>query len=422
MSAGQVIVGAGETGTRAAFALREQGYDGPVTLIGAEPVLPYERPPLSKRALTGAEWQLPTITDDARLAAADIRFLPGVTVETIDRAARFIQTSAGESIAYDRLLLATGAFARRLTGPAIDAAAIDYLRTGEDSRRLRGKMTAGAAIAIIGGGFIGLELAAAAIQRGAAVTVIEAAERVLKRGVPAEVAAAIVARHAAAGVHFHVGRQVRAVTARAGGASITLDDGPAIATDTDIAADAVIAGIGAIPDTRLAAAAGLDIDNGITVDACLRTGDPHIFAAGDCCSVPHPLYGGRLIRLEAWRNAQDQGNLAARNMLGAEEGHSAVPWFWSDQYDLTLQIAGLVDEGAAVVVRTLKAGTPLRFHLDAGGRLVAASAFGPNAAIAKDIRLAEMLIARRAHPAAGDLADPQIGLKSLLKATGAAPV
>ncbi len=403
MSAGHVIVGAGEAGTRAAFALREQGYEGPVTLIGAEDVLPYERPPLSKRAITGDEFKIPFITGDERLATANIRFRPGTTVEAIDRPARTLRLHGGETIPYDRLLLTTGATARRLVAPDIDETVVDYLRTCEDSRRLRDKMTAGATIAIIGGGFIGLELAASGVQRGCTVTVIELAPRILMRGVPAEVAESIAARHALAGVRIQCGQQVQAVTARDGGASVALGDG------TVIEADMVVAGIGAVPDTALAESAGLEIENGIKVDAYLTTSDPNILAAGDCCSFPHPLYDGRRIRLEAWRNAQDQGNLVARNMLGAQETHSAVPWFWSDQYELTLQIAGLTDAGSNVVVRALRDDTPLRFFLDDDGRLVAACAFGPNATIAKEIRLAEMLIARRAHPPPGQPSRPAAG-------------
>ena len=179
--------------------------------------------------------------------------------------------------------------------------------------------------------------------------------------------------------------------------------------------DCIIAGVGAIPETTLAAAAGLAIDNGIRVDKHLCTNDPDIFAAGDCCSFAHPLYGHRRIRLEAWRNAQDQGTLVAKNMIGIPSPHDAVPWFWSDQYELTLQIAGLADEGTMTVIRPLGEDTEIHFHLAQDGRLVAASGLGPNGAIARDIRLAEMLIARRSAPRADDLANPDVKLKSLLK-------
>jgi 3-phenylpropionate/trans-cinnamate dioxygenase ferredoxin reductase subunit len=179
-------------------------------------------------------------------------------------------------------------------------------------------------------------------------------------------------------------------------------------------ADLVIVGIGAIPNTALAEAAGLAIANGIASDDRLRTSDPLIFAAGDCCSFPLALYGGRRVRLESWRNARDQGALAGRNMAGADEPHAAVPWFWTDQFDLGLQIAGLPDEGTETVRRDLSDGAFLLFHLAPDGRLVAASGIGPGNAVARDIRLAEMLIARRAVPPMDRLAAPDFRLKALL--------
>ncbi|KAB2862650.1 MAG: ferredoxin reductase, partial [Bauldia sp.] len=177
-----------------------------------------------------------------------------------------------------------------------------------------------------------------------------------------------------------------------------------------------VVGIGAVPVTGLAEAAGLALDNGIAVDACLRTSDPDVFAAGDCCSFPLALYGGRRVRLESWRNAVDQAGLAARNLLGAEDPIASVPWFWSDQYELTLQIAGLPDEGAGTVRRDIGDGAFILFHRAADGRLAAASGIGPGNAVAKDIRLAEMLIARSARPDPALLASPATRLKSLLAA------
>jgi len=192
---------------------------------------------------------------------------------------------------------------------------------------------------------------------------------------------------------------------------ITLIDGTAIACDE------IVAGIGAIPETSLAQAAGLVVENGIAVDACLRTSDPDIYAAGDCCSFPHPLYGGQRIRLEAWRNAQDQGLTAAHNLAGAEEVYSSVPWFWSDHYDLTLRVAGLADRGAVTVERSEREdgnGNRLFFHLSEEGTLMAVSGIGV-ANIAKEMRVAEMLVERRAQIDHKLLANPSIKLKSLLK-------
>jgi 3-phenylpropionate/trans-cinnamate dioxygenase ferredoxin reductase subunit len=183
-----------------------------------------------------------------------------------------------------------------------------------------------------------------------------------------------------------------------------------------VEADLVLVGIGAVPNISLAAEAVLAIDNGIAVDRHLATSDADIFAAGDCCSFPLKIYGGRRVRLESWRNAQDQGSLAACNMLGANEAISTAPWFWSDQYELGLQIAGLSDEGASIVRRDLGNGASILFHISADGRLVAASGIGVGNAVAKDIRLAEMLIAKQARPMQASLADADVKLKSLLAA------
>jgi len=268
---------------------------------------------------------------------------------------------------------------------------------------------AGSHIAILGGGFIGLELAASARRRGARVTVIEALPRILTRGVPEEIARIIDARHRAEGVVLLCGKGVTALREDASGIEIALSDGDAVT------ADLLIIGIGAVPVTDLAQSAGLAIENGIAVDEQLQTSDPAIYAAGDCCSFPLAIYGGRRVRLECWRSAQEQGALAARNMLGAGENVSAVPWFWSDQYDLTLQIAGLPDEGREIVRRDLSDNAFILFHL-ANGRLIAASGIAQGNAVAKDIRLAEMLIAKRATPDPAALAQPQVKLKSLLAA------
>ncbi|MGC8468443.1 MAG: NAD(P)/FAD-dependent oxidoreductase [Acetobacteraceae bacterium] len=400
-----LLVGAGECGARAALALREAGYDGPVRLVGAEDEAPYERPPLSKAALVGgAEPQPATIADRARLAAAGIEFLSGLAVAAIDRPARTAVLADGRRLAYDRLLLATGARARRLALPGAEHAHL--LRSIADARALHARLVPGARVGIIGGGFIGLELAASATARGCAVTVVEMAPRVLGRAVPEPIAAVVAARHRAAGVRLICAATVAAVEAGA----ILLGSGERLGCDL------VIAGVGAVPETALAEAAGLAVENGVRVDGRLATADPDIFAAGDCCSFPHPLFGGRRIRLESWRNAQDQGAFAARAMLGAAEEFATPPWFWSDQYDLTLQIAGLPDAAEREVVREREDGVALRFGLDAAGRLVAAAAVGPGDAVARDIRLAEMMIAARAVPDPDRLADPATGLKKLLRA------
>ncbi|MER9263109.1 FAD-dependent oxidoreductase [Mesorhizobium sp. M0410] len=409
MTKGMVVIGAGECGGRAALALRELGYDGPITLVGDEPHLPYERPPLSKDAMVADAPLIKAIASDAILAERSIRHIHSVLAVAIDRTAHVVRLSDGSALAYDKLLLATGSVPRKLPMPGLGGRCV-YLRTFNDALAIRAHLNAGNRIAIVGGGFIGLELAAAARRLGAAVTVIEAQPRILMRGVPAEIAQVVHQAHEAEGVKILCGQGIAAIA----------DDGAevriALAGGHDIVADLAVIGIGAVPVTGLAGQAGLTIDNGVAVDAELRTSDRDIFAAGDCCSFPLAIYGGRRVRLEAWRNAQEQGALAARNMLGAGEAHSAVPWFWSDQYGLTLQIAGLSDEGRSIVRRDVGDGAFILFHLAEDGRLVAASGIGPGNAVARDIRLAEMLIAKQAKPAPEALGSQTVKLKSLLAA------
>lgn len=401
--AGMVIIGAGECGTRAALALREAGYDGSVTLLGAELHVPYERPPLSKDAIVSETPMPKGIAGVDGLGAAAIDFRPGATAAAIDRGRRVVRLGDGTELPYARLLLATGARPRTLALPGADGPNVVVLRTLDDAARIRAALGPGRRLAVIGGGFIGLELAASARKLGTDVTVIEAQPRLLTRGVPAEIAAVLEARHRIEGVTLVFNARIEAITP----SGVRLGDG------SEIVADIVVVGIGAAPDTELAAACGLVLENGVAVDATLVSSDPDIFAAGDCCAFKDPRYGRR-VRLESWRSAQEQGGLAARNMLGQGEPLAAVPWFWSDQYDLTLQIAGLADGAVAHVRRDLKDGAFVLFHRAVDGRLLAASGIGSGNAVAKDIRLAEMMIARGAHPDPTALADPATNLKKLL--------
>ncbi len=404
-----VIVGAGECGARAAFALRDKGFEGTITLIGAETHLPYERPPLSKDALVaGAGPKL--VAEAERYEAARIDIVSGSTVTAIDRAAKRVELSDGRVLPYDRLLLATGARPRALPGSPYANGRIRALRSHDDAVAIRSHLDQGSHIAILGGGFIGLELAASARTLGATVTLVEGLPRVLSRGVPAEIAGLIAERHAAEGFEILCGAKIAGIEETPGEVRLTLEDRRVVS------ASLLIVGIGAVPNTELAEAAGLAVENGIAVNTRLRTSDPDIFAAGDCTSYPLALYGERRVRLESWRNAQEQGLLAAANMLGAEEPISAVPWFWSDQYDLTLQIAGLADGAAQTVRRDMGDGAFILFHLDAEGRLIAASGIGPGNAVARDIRLAEMLIAARMCPDPEALVAPETKLKKLLAA------
>ncbi|PZM10631.1 NAD(P)/FAD-dependent oxidoreductase [Rhizobium tubonense] len=402
-----VIVGAGECGARAAFSLREKGFEGAITLIGTETIAPYERPPLSKGMLAHSQEPRFVATLE-RYGEAGINLLIGVTAWGINTGRKSVALSDGRQIQFDRLLLATGAHARPFPGVSKTDSRIRLLRTHADALALREAMTRGRHVVVVGGGFIGLELAATARTLGTEVTVVEGLPRVLKRGVPEEIAEVIVERHRSEGAVVRCGEGIVALEEDEEEARIRLVNGETIA------ADVILVGIGALPNIALAEVAGLAIDNGIAVNERLETSAPDIYAAGDCCSFPLMLYGGRRVRLESWRNAQDQGTLAAANMMGANEVISAVPWFWSDQYDLTLQIAGLADGATHVLRRELGDGAFLLFHLDDDGRLLAASGIGRGNVVARDIRLAEILIAARAHPDPSALVASHVKLKSLL--------
>lgn len=399
---GMVIIGAGECGTRAAFALREAGWTGPVTLVGAEPGLPYERPPLSKPE--GGSVQRKAICRAEALADAGIRYLSGTAAAALDPAARTVSLENGEVLRYHRLLLATGARPRRLACPGAERA-LDF-RSHADAEAIFSRIAPGRPVAIIGAGLIGMELAAVLIGKGARVHVIESAPAPLGRAVPAHFARRLHDRHLAEGVRFHLGQTVAGIEA----AGVSLSGGALIAADLAVSA------IGVLPDTALAEAAGLATGNGILTDAQLCSSAPRILAAGDCAAVAQPD-GGHL-RQESWRNARAQAETAARNMMGAAEPFAALPWFWSDQYDLGLKVAGLPRPEHQAILRPLPGGE-LAFYLDAG-RLVAAAGLGAGNGTARDIKLAEMLIAAGARPDPALLADPAVNLKALLRSAQAA--
>lgn len=393
--AGMVIIGAGECGVRAAFALREQGYEGAITLLGAEKSLPYERPPLSK----GGAGDAKPIREASAYEEARIDLRRDVSVLQLRLDEKQVHLSDEGLLSYDKLLIATGARARMFSA----LAGCKTLRTDEDARKIHSYLKPGARIGIIGGGFIGLELAAVARERQCEVTVIEAAPRLLGRAVPAEIAQTIQDRHEAAGVRLVFGQGVRQASMK----TIVLGNGEALEFDL------VVAGVGAVPNTELAESAGLNVENGIVVDNGFRTSDPHVFAAGDCCNFE---WRGARVRLESWKAAQDQGAHVAAAMLGAQEVYGKVPYFWSDQYDLTLQAAGIFDLTRPVQSRPAGQGTCIVFQCDVEGRLEAAAGIGVGKSAAKDLRILEKLIERGAQVDAAALADPDQNLKRFLKA------
>jgi 3-phenylpropionate/trans-cinnamate dioxygenase ferredoxin reductase component len=398
---GMVIVGGGMAAARACINLRANNYAGPITLVSEENLLPYDRPPLSKASIVDAEAYAPVLLiDDSIVASLKVDVRLGRRVTALHRADKFITLDDGAKISYAKLLLATGAKPRKLNCPGGEHAMV--LRDHKDAVLLREKFTAGKHIVVIGGGFIGLELASSASKLGCHVSVIEAQPRILMRGVPEPISKIVHDRHVAAGVHILIGTGVSHLTAH----TVHLNDG------RDVKADTIIAGIGASPETKLAAEAGLTIENGIACNAQMQTTDPDVYAAGDCASF---ILGERRIRLEAWRSAQEQAATAAANMLGQNKIHNNVPWFWSDQYDLSLQIAGQADLGPNTITRVPSEDALVLFHMADDGSIKGASGIGIGNSIGRDIKVAEMLIAKGAKPSPEILKDPTQQIKSLLR-------
>lgn len=402
---GMVIVGGGMAAARACINLRAHDYTGSITLVSEENLLPYDRPPLSKASIVDEAAHEPVLLlDDSIVASLKVDVRLGKTVTAINRAEKTILLHDGSKIPYAKLLIATGAKPRQLSCPGGEYALT--LRDHADTILLRQKFQPGKSIVVIGGGFIGLELASSACKRGCHVTLIEAQPRILMRGVPEPIARIVHNAHVAAGVTMIIGTGISHLNKNAA----HLSDGRVISADT------IIAGIGAAPETKLASDAGLTIDNGIACNAQMQTSDPDIYAAGDCASFPHEHMGGKRIRLEAWRNAQEQAATATANMLGGGKSHTNVPWFWSDQYDLSLQIAGSADLGPNTITRVPAESALVLFHIADDGTIKGVSGIGLGNSIGRDVKIAEMLIAKNARPAPEILADPAQPLKTLLKA------
>lgn len=404
-----IIVGAGHAGGRAALALREQGYAGRLLLIGDEPHLPYERPALSKQLLLGSQpADACHIGDSQQYQAQDIERLSATRVSAIAPASRQITLHDGSRLDYHKLLLATGGRARQAPLPGAQLAGVQLLRTLDDAAALRPRLQAGQRLVVVGGGFIGLEVAASARQLGCQVTVLEAGDRLAARALPPLLSERLLQLHRAHGVTVRLGCQLRGFHGACSVSAVELADGELLPCDT------VVVGIGIQPNTELAAAAGLAVGNGIRVDSRLQSSDPHIYAVGDACEFPAPQ-DGQPQRLETWRNAELQARHVARNLLGADEPYAALTWFWSDQYDHSLQLVGSLPAAANCITRPLADNGVLLFCLDAAGRLQGACGWGAGNSIARDIKLAEMLIAsgKALDPTA--LAAPDINLKTLLK-------
>lgn len=401
-----VIIGASLAGAKAAEALRSAGFEGRLTLIGDESELPYERPPLSKGYLQGKQPRETVFVHPREwYDEHEIELLLGTSATAIDRDHRTVTLSDGNTAAYDALLLATGSTPRRLPVPGADLDGVLTLRRLGDSERIRASFESASRVAFIGGGWIGLEVAAAARGAGAEATVLEADSLPLLRVLGPEIAHVFADLHRDHGVDLRTNVQVTEILGEGGRvAGVRLADG------TRIEADAVLVGIGASPNTELAAAAGLDVDNGIVVDAALRTSDPNIYAVGDVASAFNPVFGKR-IRVEHVDNARRQPLIAARAMLGEDVAYDRIPYFYSDQYDLSTEYNGYLDPGGydEVVVRgDLASRTFVAFWLAEGRVRAAMSANTPgvNRPIQKLVGSGQQADKMR-------LADPDVSLRDL---------
>jgi 3-phenylpropionate/trans-cinnamate dioxygenase ferredoxin reductase subunit len=405
------IVGAGQAGIQIAESLRQEGHQGSVLLIGEEPHPPYQRPPLSKKWLieSGNPLSLALRGRDA-LTRRQIELRLESCVRLIDRAAQTLCLSSGESLRYDRLALATGSRPRLLQLPGADLAGVHYLRGVADSSAiaaaLRRCAAGGERVIIIGGGFIGLEVAAGARKLGAAVMVIEALPRLMSRVTAPIVSDTFERVHRSHSVEFMFNTEVSELVGSSGAVNAVRT-----ANGNELAAGCVIVGIGAIPEDRLAAAAGLECDRGVIVDACSRTSDPGIAAAGDCTA--RRLDDGRLLRLESVHNAVEQGKSAAAALMGRERPFCATPWFWSDQYDVKLQMAGLSHGYDQVIVRGDVQKPAFSAYYFQRDRLIAVDSLSR----IPDHMLAKRLLDHELSPSPAQVADPQFDLQSLLKQT-----
>jgi 3-phenylpropionate/trans-cinnamate dioxygenase ferredoxin reductase subunit len=407
MSENFVIIGAGQAGGQAAQSLRTAKFEGQIILLGEEPYAPYQRPPLSKKYLSGEmDIERVQFKPDRFYEQSEIDLRLNARATAIDRKNKSVSLEDGSTIQYDKLLLATGSRVRKLPIEGADLDGVFYLRTIEDVDGIRAALTPNAKLVIVGGGYIGLEVAAVAKGLGAAVTVLEMEERVLKRVVAPEVSTFFEKFHGDLGVRILTNTAIDSIKGADKVTSVICADG------REIDADVVIVGVGILPNQEIAADAGLDVDNGIVVDEGAMTSDPDIFAAGDCTNHPNALIGRR-IRLESVQNAIDQAKAAASGMMGEPKVYTEVPWFWSDQADVKLQIAGLSQGHDQAVVR----GDPddksfATFYLKEGA-VIAVDAINA----VPEFMIGKRLIAANAKVPVETLTDMSISMKEIMKMT-----
>lgn len=404
-----VIVGAGQAGGRAALTLRKEGFAGEIVLIGEEGYPPYQRPPLSKAVLLETRTvEQGYLVDPAEYAKRGIDLRLSTTVTGIDPGRQAVSLGADTSLAYDHLVLATGAIPRRIDIHGHDLADIYLLRTARDALSIRKVLEPEKRIAIIGGGFIGLEVAASARQRGCSVTVIEAQDRLLARSLPPLAARVAESLHQDRGVDFLLRAGVKSFEGSGAVSGVRLEN------DKLLSVDAVIVGIGIVPDTDLAARAGLQVDDGIVTDSVCRASSNSIYAIGDCAAPFLPRYQRR-VRLESYQNAEMQGATAAGHIAGNQVCYNPVPWLWSQQYDWVMQTAGFVTEGDRMVTRgSGEAGHLMCFSFE-GERLLGVAGIGMGAGVARDVRLTQMVMDKDLNPDPEMLADESTPLKAVLQ-------
>jgi 3-phenylpropionate/trans-cinnamate dioxygenase ferredoxin reductase subunit len=408
-----VIVGAGLAGAKAAETLREEGFDGRVVLVGAEPERPYDRPPLSKQYLLGgAPRDSAFVHAGEWYAAHDVELRTGTRAVRLEPDAHRVELDSGEAVHYTALLLATGSSARRLAVPGADLDGVRYLRTMADADRLRTDLAGGGRrVVVVGGGWIGLEVAAAARHHGHSVTVVEPQPTPLYGALGAEMGSVFARLHRDHGVDLRTGTGVAALEGDGRVGSVLLDDGGRVP------ADLVVAGVGALPNTGLAEAAGVPVANGVVVDAGLRSPVPGVYAAGDVAAAFHPRYG-RSLRVEHWANALNGGPAAARSMLGQQVTYDRVPYFYTDQYELGMEYSGLGGPGDSVVCRgNPEDGGFIAFWVAADGRVTA----GMNVDV-WDVTGPIQALIRSGRPVPVErLTDPGVPLAELAEAAGAGP-
>jgi len=401
MSDAIVVAGAGQAAAQLVDSLRREGFKGPLTVVGDEPFLPYQRPPLSKKFLQGElELERLFIRPATFYQTTHAEMRTGTRVVSIDRGRKTVSLSDGGTLDYAKLVLAIGSQVRRIRLPGSDLAGVHYLRTIEDVHRIREAAQPGKRLVVIGAGYIGLEVAATCRQLGLDVTVVEALDRVMSRVVAPVVSQFYAAQHESHGVKIHCSAGVNALEGNGRVETVVLSDGTRVPTDF------VVVGVGILPVTDIAEACGLVCENGIAVDAHCRTGDPDIFSFGDCASFPSARYGRR-IRLESVDNAFEHAKTAAATLMGKTVVHDKVPWFWSDQFDLKLLIVGLAQGHDEVVVRGDPCAKSFSVCYLKDGELLALDSINH----AKDYMSARKVIADRIKLDARKLADPSIALR-----------